>query len=102
MNSWGLWGDGWEAWQVPRLQWNEWTRFNSALRPLGGNPSRSSLRGKGQRVAAGPWSLSRPRPRVDPGCGAGIPEERGVTAPSAGTTAEARGGGTGAIPGGPR
>lgn len=23
VDSWGLWGDGWEAWRVPRLQWNE-------------------------------------------------------------------------------
>lgn len=32
--------------------------------------------------------LSQPRARVDPGCGAGTPEERGVTPPSAGATAE--------------
>lgn len=100
MRTWGLWGDGWEAWRVPRLHWNKWTWFGSALGPLGGNPSRRSLRGKGKRVAPGPWNLSHPRSRVDPGCGARIPEERGVTAPSAGATAEARGDGTRAAPGG--
>lgn len=81
--------------RVPRLQWNEWRRFSSALGPLRGNPSRSSLRGKGQKVAPGPWSLSHP----GSGMRAGTPAERGVTSPSAGETGAARGGGTGGDPG---
>ncbi|XP_064567485.1 uncharacterized protein LOC135446904 [Zonotrichia leucophrys gambelii] len=88
VNSWGLWWDSWESQLVPRLHWNEWTRFSSALGPPGGNPSRSSLRGNGWRVAPGAWSLSHPRARGDPGRGAGTPVERGVTPPSAGDTGQ--------------
>lgn len=44
--------------------------------------------------------VSHPGARVDPGCGAGTPGDRGVTPPSAGATVAARGGGTGAVPGG--